>query len=93
MRGEGPARVRRSWGFNGSRPFESVFFQFFSGEFLEGRLELFFTFFVSFPGLLWGLFCQFFANVQFSSKKCRPPFFVYSTAFWLDLQGWGASKI
>ena len=74
-------------------PLKVSFFQFFSGEFLEGRLELFFMFFVSFSGLLGRFFCQFFAKVQFSSKKCRPPFFVYSTAFWLDLQGWGASEI
>ena len=73
-------------------PLKVFFFQFFSSEFLEGRLELFFTFFVSFSGLPGGLVLAVFRKSTVFSEKV-PPFFVYSTAFWLDLQGWGASKI
>ena len=75
MRGEGPARVRGGWGFNGSRPFESVFFSVFSGEFLEGRLELFFTFFVSFSGFRGCLFVSVFRkSIVFFEKVPTPDF-------------------
>ena len=71
----------------------SVFFSFFLLGFQRVARRCFYSFFLVF-GSPWGvLFCPFFGKVQLSSQKCGPPIFAYSTAFWLDFQGFGASKI
>ena len=38
-------------------------------------------------------FTNFLRKMWIFIKKCRPTFFAYSIAFWLDFQGFGASEI
>ena len=78
MRGEGAGAVRGGWGFNGSRLFESAFFQFCSSEFLEGRLELFFYVFRLVFGSPGGSFFVSVSQKHSFLRKSADPRFLYT---------------
>ena len=64
----------------------------FLSVFQDGRGKRFLCIFCVLRCIGRFFFDPFFEKVRTSIEKCRPTIFAYCTAFWLDFQGFGASK-
>ena len=75
LRGEGPAIVREGWGFNGSRPFESVFFSVFFRRVSRGSPGAVFYVFCLVFWFSGGLFVSVFRKSTVFFEKVQTPVF------------------